>query len=70
MERVERAVRAMIDPDDPLNIVAILFGAFAGIIFLCSQYEICIAMPESWFAGFSSGIVLAVCMAVLLHRRQ
>ena len=36
----------MINPDAPLNIAAILFGVFAGIIFLGSQYEICVAMPE------------------------
>ena len=36
----------MINPDDPLNIAAILFGILAGIIFLGSQYEICVAMPE------------------------
>ena len=60
----------MINPDDPLNIAAILFGVFAGIIFLGIQYEICIAMPERWFAGFASGMVLVICLAVLYHRRE
>ncbi len=60
----------MIDPDNPVSIIVILFGVFAGIIFLGSQYEICVAMPEQWFAGFTSGMVLAICIAVLLPRRQ
>ena len=60
----------MINPDDPLNIAAILFGILAGIIFLGSQYEICVAMPEQWFTGFASGMVLAVCLAVLYYRRE
>ncbi len=60
----------MIDIDDPLNAFPIVFGIFAAITFLTFQYEICIAMPEQWFGGFVSGIVLAVCLAVLFHRRQ
>ena len=60
----------MVDPDDDLSIIAIFFGILAGIIFVSSQYELCIAMPKQWFTGFASGMVLAVCLAILYHRRE
>lgn len=60
----------MLNPDDSLNIAAILFGVLAGIIFVSSQYEICIEMPERWFTGFVSGMVLVICLAILYHRRE
>lgn len=59
----------MINPDDPLNIVLMIIIAGTGIWFLGTQYEICVEMPERWFAGFASGMVLAVCLTVLYNRR-
>ena len=60
----------MIDPEDPLNIMVILLGVLAGVFFIGAQFEICVEMPERWFSGVVSGIVLALCLTVLYHRRE
>lgn len=64
------AVKNMINLDDPLNTVLLVVSMWAGLFFLSIQYEICAEMPERWFVGFASGMVLAVCLAVLYHRRE
>ena len=60
----------MLNPDDPLNVVLVIMSIWAGLFFLGIQYEICTEMPVQWFVGFVSGMVLAVCLAVLYHRRE
>ncbi len=62
-------VKDMQNPN-PLNVVLVVVGMWAGLFFLGIQYEICAEMPERWFAGFASGMVLAVCLAVLYSRRD
>lgn len=63
-------INGMLNLDDPLNIFLAIVSIAAGIFFLGIQYEICIEMPDQWFAGFSSGMVLAGCLAVLYSRRD
>ena len=60
----------MIDIDDPLNEFANVFGKFAVITILVFQYEICVAMPEQWFTGFVSAIVLVICVKITFHHRE
>ena len=55
---------------NPLNVVLVVVGIWAGLFFLGIQYEICAEMPERWFGSFVSGMVLAICLAVLHHRRE
>ena len=60
----------MINLDNPVNIILIVVIIWAGLFFLGIQYELCVAMPERWFAGFASGMVLVICLAILYHRRE
>ena len=63
-------VKNMINPDAPLSFVLMIIITGTGLWFLGTQYEICAAMPERWLEGLISGMVLAICLAVLYHRRE
>ena len=59
----------MLNLDDPLNVVLMTIITGTGLCFLGTQYEICAAMPERRLEGLISGMVLAICLAVLYKRR-
>jgi hypothetical protein len=47
------------DIDEISRAVLMLVCIAATIVFIRSQYELCVEMPEEWFKGFVSG--LTVC---------
>ena len=59
-----------IDFDNPSNIVLVLIIVFVSGFFVGSQYELCVAMPDEWFTGFVSGLVLVLCLLFLFRQRE
>ena len=58
------------DTDNPIVIFLTLIGVLVGVWFVCTQYELCVAMPSEWYSGVVSGIMFALILRILFHRRE
>ena len=58
------------DTDNPLTIFVSIIAILVGMWFVCTQYEICLAMPDNWFCGMVSGLIFGLCLWLLFRRRE
>ncbi len=58
------------DIQDVICVFWTLIGLFACAFLVNSQRELCVAMPEQWFTGFVSAIVLVLCAKIQFHQRE
>ena len=58
------------DIDSPLVAFLTIVAVLVGVWFVCTQYELCVTMPSEWFNGVVSGIMFALVLRILFHRRE